>query len=82
MAHDDTDRSLTEDGLKNSVKGKATEVKGKVKDAVGGLTGNPEMQAEGKIDQLAGKVQNAVGKAERTAAKNDKEMDRDANRGA
>jgi uncharacterized protein YjbJ (UPF0337 family) len=82
MAHDDTDRQLTEDGLKNQAKGKATEVKGKVKDAVGGLTGNAEMQAEGKVDQLAGKVQDTVGKAERNVAKNDKDMNRDANRGA
>jgi uncharacterized protein YjbJ (UPF0337 family) len=54
MANDKDDRSLTEDGLINQAKGKATEAKGKVKDAVGGLTGDTGMQAEGKVDQLKG----------------------------
>ena len=61
----DRDKSMKEDGIENSVKGKLTDAKGKVKDAVGGLTGNSKMQAEGKVDQAKGKVQDAVGKAER-----------------
>ena len=48
------------------IKGSAAEFGGKVKDAVGGLTGDDKTQVEGKIDQLSGKLQNAVGSAKDT----------------
>jgi uncharacterized protein YjbJ (UPF0337 family) len=48
---------------KDEVKGAGKQVKGAVKDAVGGLTGNERLQAEGKIDKAAGKIQQEVGKA-------------------
>jgi len=48
---------------KDEVKGAGKQVKGAVKDAVGGLTGNERLQAEGKLDKAAGKVQQEVGKA-------------------
>lgn len=48
---------------KDEVKGVGKQVKGAVKDAVGGLTGNTKMQAEGKIDKATGKVQQKVGEA-------------------
>jgi uncharacterized protein YjbJ (UPF0337 family) len=35
--------------------------KGAVKDAVGGLTGDSKMQAEGKIDKVKGAAHNAAG---------------------
>lgn len=60
-----TDKSLTEKGIEDSVKGKATDLKGKVKDGVGGLTGDTGLQVEGKLDQLKGKAQDALGKVER-----------------
>ncbi len=63
----DRDRSLNSDGIENSAKGKLTNAKGKVKDAVGGLTGDTSMQAEGKLDQAKGKTQDALGKAQRKA---------------
>ncbi len=59
------DKNLTDDGLENSAEGKTSNAKGKVKDAVGGLTGDSSLQAEGKMDQAKGKVQDAFGKAER-----------------
>lgn len=70
---DKRDKSLSEDGLENQVKGGAKEMKGRVKDAAGGLTGDTEMQVEGKIDEATGKVQNAFGKAERKLDKQDDE---------
>jgi uncharacterized protein YjbJ (UPF0337 family) len=76
------DRSLTKDGIKNSVEGKATDLKGKIKDAAGGLTGDTKLQVEGKIDQVKGKVQDAFGKSERNADQNLKDANRDANRDA
>lgn len=59
------DKRLTRDGVKNSLEGKAKQAKGRVKDAVGGLTGDGRLQAEGKMDQAKGKIQNAIGKVER-----------------
>lgn len=43
--------------------GGARELGGKVKDAVGGLTGVAKTQAEGKFDQVAGRVQRNYGAA-------------------
>ncbi len=61
----DKDKTWTEKGIEDSAEGKAKDLKGKVKDAVGGLTGDSSLQAEGKIDQLKGKTQDTLGKAER-----------------
>jgi uncharacterized protein YjbJ (UPF0337 family) len=43
------------------VKGAAHEAKGAVKEAVGKVTGDAKIQAEGSAEKNAGKVQNAVG---------------------
>ena len=59
------DKNLTRDGLEKSAEGKTSDLKGKVKDAAGGLTGDSSLQAEGKMDQAKGKVQDTFGKAER-----------------
>jgi len=45
------------------IKGAATNIGGKVKDAAGGLLGDSKTQAEGKADQASGQVQNAYGSA-------------------
>ncbi len=45
------------------IKGAATNVGGKVKDAAGGLLGDSKTQAEGKADQVSGELQNAYGSA-------------------
>lgn len=52
---------------KDEVKGMGKQAKGAVKDAVGGLTGNEKMQAEGKLDKAVGKVQQKVGEAKDAA---------------
>ena len=43
------------------VKGAADKVKGAIKDAAGKMTGDREMQAEGKIDKAKGAAHNAAG---------------------
>lgn len=58
-------RDLGSRGVENSVEGKAKEAKGRIKDAVGGLTGDESLQAEGKWDQVKGKVQGKVGEMQR-----------------
>lgn len=45
------------------IEGTATNLGGKVKDAVGGMVGDNKTQAEGKADQISGQVQNAYGSA-------------------
>ena len=66
MADDmDRDRTLTDQGIEDSARGKGNDLKGRVKDAVGGLTGDNSLQAEGKLDRLKGKAQDTLGKAER-----------------
>jgi|GEM_PF-2526266 uncharacterized protein YjbJ (UPF0337 family) len=60
---------LARDGIANAVKGAATDIKGKIKDAAGGLTGRPGLQVEGKIDQAVGITQKEFGKAELHASK-------------
>jgi len=42
--------------------GKTDQVKGKVKQAVGDLTGNKNLRREGKVDELAGKAKEVVDK--------------------
>ncbi len=49
------------------IKGAATDFGGKVKDAVGGLTGDAKTQAEGKADQATGQLQNTFGSAKDAA---------------
>jgi uncharacterized protein YjbJ (UPF0337 family) len=59
------ERNLTERGIDNSLEGKGENLKGRVKDALGGLTGDSKLQGEGKMDQLKGKVQDKVGEMQR-----------------
>lgn len=49
----------------NEIKGTVDQAKGKVKQAVGTLTGNDRLKAEGKADEVVGKVESAVGEAVR-----------------
>ncbi len=60
-----TSKNWNEKGIKDSAAGKAKDLKGRLKDAAGGLTGDTSLQAEGKLDQLKGKAQDALGKVER-----------------
>jgi uncharacterized protein YjbJ (UPF0337 family) len=45
----------------DQVKGKFHEVKGTVKEKVGQVINNPDLESEGKSENLAGKVQRKVG---------------------
>ena len=40
--------------------GKTDEVKGRIKEAAGALTGNDKLRDEGKTDQVVGKAEQAV----------------------
>jgi len=47
---------------KNERQGKVDQAKGKVKQAVGTLTGNDDLKAEGQVDEAVGKVESTVGR--------------------
>jgi uncharacterized protein YjbJ (UPF0337 family) len=55
---------LGTDGLENQVKGAAKEVGGKLRNAVGGLTGDTSEQLHGKAQELKGKAQRKIGEKE------------------
>jgi uncharacterized protein YjbJ (UPF0337 family) len=40
-------------------------VKGAVKETVGILSSNPDLEAEGKVEKVAGKVQNKIGQVKK-----------------
>ena len=50
---------------KNERDGNVDQAKGKVKQAVGDLTGNDKLRAEGKVDEVIGKAKTAVGGAQK-----------------
>jgi uncharacterized protein YjbJ (UPF0337 family) len=57
--------SMAERGAENDVKGKGNDLKDRLKDAAGGLTGDSKFQAEGKLDRANGKAQDALGHVQR-----------------
>ena len=46
---------------KEHIKGAAQKAEGAVKDAIGKVTGNEKLQAEGKADKAAGAARESVG---------------------
>jgi uncharacterized protein YjbJ (UPF0337 family) len=64
---DDLDR----EGLKDQLKGTVKEGEGRMRDAVGGLTGDSSEQLKGKGQQLKGKLQRKLGEAETDADRDD-----------
>ena len=52
-------------GTRDEVAGKIHEVKGAVKEKVGKLTNNPDLEAEGTVERVAGKVQKKIGQVKK-----------------
>jgi len=50
---------------RDELEGKAKALKGKIKQATGDLTHNPDLHDEGVADEVAGKTQDAVGRVKR-----------------
>jgi len=50
---------------KDELEGKANIVKGKIKQAAGDLTDDPQLHDEGVADEAAGEVQDTVGRGRR-----------------
>ena len=58
---------LGKEGLEDRVKGTVKEGEGKLRNAVGGLTGDTSEQLKGKGQEIKGKVQRKLGEAETDA---------------
>jgi uncharacterized protein YjbJ (UPF0337 family) len=48
---------------KDRIVGAAKQAKGAIKDEVGKVLGNPELEAEGKGDKIEGTIQNGIGRS-------------------
>ena len=48
----------------DKAKGTFHEVKGKVKEKVGQVTRNPDLEAEGQAEKVGGKIQKKIGQVE------------------
>jgi uncharacterized protein YjbJ (UPF0337 family) len=53
------------DSMKDKVEGAAHELKGAVKEKLGQVTNNPDLETEGTGEKLGGKVQKKVGDVEK-----------------
>lgn len=58
---------LGREGAKDQIKGTVKEGEGRIRDAVGGLTGDSSEQLKGKAQQVKGKIQRKIGEAESDA---------------
>jgi len=54
---------------KDELEGTLHEAKGKVKEKVGQVTNNPNLETEGQGEKLAGKIQKKVGQVEKILEK-------------
>jgi len=55
-------KDLATEGAEDRVEGAGNVVGGRIRNAVGGLTGNNKEQVKGKAQELKGKMQDAIGK--------------------
>ena len=61
---------------KEHIKGAADKAKGAVKEAAGKMTGDKEMQAEGKFDKAKGAAHNAAGDIKDAARQAERQSDK------
>lgn len=59
---------------RDEIEGKAEALKGKLKQAAGHLTNNPDLHDEGVVDEAAGKTQDAIGHGRRKVGEAIKEI--------
>jgi uncharacterized protein YjbJ (UPF0337 family) len=58
-----------DDSTKDKAAGTVHEVKGALKEKVGKVIGNPDLESEGQAENIAGKVQKKVGDIEKVIEK-------------
>ena len=57
------------DSTKNKLKGTAHQIKGAIKENIGRVIGKPEMEIEGKAENITGKIQKKVGEVQKVIGK-------------
>ena len=57
------------DSTKDKVEGAVHDAKGTVKEKIGHVTNNPNLEAEGQDEKVAGKIQKKVGDVEKVVEK-------------
>ena len=62
---------LTRDGMKNQGEGLGDQIKGRVRNTVGGATGDTSEQVKGKAEELKGKAQRKIGEKQVEADSDD-----------
>jgi uncharacterized protein YjbJ (UPF0337 family) len=67
--HRTEENFMTKLSAEDQTKGKFREVKGVIRQKAGEVTGNPNLEADGRAEKNAGKVQNVAGKIERAVGK-------------
>jgi uncharacterized protein YjbJ (UPF0337 family) len=65
------DKRGRNDGVENQAEGLGKEIRGRVRNAAGGLTGDTSEQVKGKAEELGGKIQKNFGKAQTDASRDD-----------
>jgi len=53
----------------NEITGKVHEVKGTIKEKVGQLTNDPDLEGEGIVENITGKIQKNIGRAKKVIEK-------------
>jgi uncharacterized protein YjbJ (UPF0337 family) len=56
-------------GIQDEVEGKLHNLKGTVKEKVGEVTNDPDLEDEGQAEKIAGKVQEKVGQVKKVLGK-------------
>ena len=56
-------------GTKNEIAGKYHEVKGRIKEKVGQVTNDPDLEAEGLGEKIGGKIQKRIGQIKKAVAR-------------
>jgi uncharacterized protein YjbJ (UPF0337 family) len=64
-----TSSSTTTSSTHDRVEGKVHEAKGAVKEKIGQMTNDPQLQDEGTVEKFNGKVENKVGQVKRVFEK-------------
>jgi uncharacterized protein YjbJ (UPF0337 family) len=58
-----------QDSTKDKIEGAVHDAKGGMKETIGRVTNNPDLEAEGKAEKMGGKVQKKVGDVEKVIEK-------------
>jgi len=61
--------NIMKESTNDQLIGKAHELKGTVKQVVGQVTNNPDLESDGKVEEVAGTIQKKIGQVEKVLEK-------------